>query len=111
MSTDTGAALAAAIRAAPDDDAPWLVYADWLQEAGRDSEARAIRSHLPALREPVRAGHEVARVIAVAAILQPCGRAWEAMFATLPAPAAEFPARLPSFPDPVSRWVERPAYR
>jgi uncharacterized protein (TIGR02996 family) len=31
---DTEAALLAAIRAAPDDDAPRLVYADWLTERG-----------------------------------------------------------------------------
>jgi uncharacterized protein (TIGR02996 family) len=34
MSDDTEAALLAAIRAAPDDDAPRLVYADWLTERG-----------------------------------------------------------------------------
>ena len=36
-------ALLAAILAAPEDDAPRLVYADWLDENGRDGEARVFR--------------------------------------------------------------------
>ncbi len=36
-------ALRAAIAAAPDDDAPRLVYADWLDEHGRADQADAIR--------------------------------------------------------------------
>src|SRR5215216_4626617 len=37
------AALLAAIRAAPDDDAPRLVYADWLDEHGQPERAEFIR--------------------------------------------------------------------
>jgi uncharacterized protein (TIGR02996 family) len=37
------AALLAAIRAAPDDDAPRLVYADWLDEHGHPERAEFIR--------------------------------------------------------------------
>jgi len=37
------AALLAAIRAAPDDDAPRLVYADWLEEHGQPEWAEFIR--------------------------------------------------------------------
>src|SRR5437899_1980594 len=36
-------ALRAAIRAAPDDDAPRLVYADWLDEHGHPERAEFIR--------------------------------------------------------------------
>jgi uncharacterized protein (TIGR02996 family) len=36
-------AFLAAIRAAPGDDAPRLVYADWLEELGRFAEAEFIR--------------------------------------------------------------------
>src|SRR5687767_2099915 len=36
-------ALLAAIRAAPDDDAPRLVYADWLDENGQPARAEFIR--------------------------------------------------------------------
>jgi uncharacterized protein (TIGR02996 family) len=50
-------ALLAAIREAPDDDAPRLVYADWLDEHGQPERAEFIRvqcelarSELPALR-------------------------------------------------------------
>jgi uncharacterized protein (TIGR02996 family) len=39
----TDAALLAAIRAAPDDDAPRLVYADWLDEHGQPERAEFIR--------------------------------------------------------------------
>jgi len=37
------AALLAAIRAAPDDDAPRLIYADWLEEHGQRERAEFIR--------------------------------------------------------------------
>jgi uncharacterized protein (TIGR02996 family) len=40
---DEQAALLAAISAEPDDDAPRLVYADWLQENGDEEQARFIR--------------------------------------------------------------------
>ena len=109
MSTDTGAALAAAIRAAPDDDAPWLVYADWLQEDGRDAEAHVVRSHLPALREPVRSGHEVVKVVATAAVVPPGSPAWEVLFGRPPASADDFVGALPTWPEPAPLRVERPA--
>jgi len=38
-----GTALLDAIRAAPDDDAPRLVYADWLDEHGQPERAEFIR--------------------------------------------------------------------
>lgn len=46
------AAFLAKIIEAPDEDAPRLVYADWLQEHGREEQARFVRglvatSHLP----------------------------------------------------------------
>ena len=41
MSDET--ALLAAIRAAPDDDAPRLIYADWLDEHGQPERAEFIR--------------------------------------------------------------------
>lgn len=111
MSTDTGAALAAAIGAAPDDDAPWLVYADWLQEAGRDAEAGAIRIHLPQLREPVRAGYDAANVVAMAAVHPPGGEFWELAYGRPPEPPAEFVDALPTWPDPPHLEVERPGER
>lgn len=36
-------AFLAAISAAPDDDAPKLIYADWLEEHGNEAEARQWR--------------------------------------------------------------------
>lgn len=41
-----GAALLAAILAAPDDDAPRLVYADWLEEHGEETRAEFIRMQI-----------------------------------------------------------------
>src|SRR5215207_7846509 len=49
------AALLAAIRAAPADDAPRLVYADWLDEHGQPERAALLREHCRAYRLP--AGH------------------------------------------------------
>jgi uncharacterized protein (TIGR02996 family) len=45
-------ALLAAIAAAPLDDAPRLVYADWLQEHGEDSKAEYVRSVVKLLHSP-----------------------------------------------------------
>ena len=43
-------AFHAAIDAAPNDDAPVLVYADWLQERGEEDEAHRLRSRIYARR-------------------------------------------------------------
>jgi uncharacterized protein (TIGR02996 family) len=45
-------ALLAAICEAPEDDAPRLVYADWLEEHGQDPWAQAIRLQCEVEREP-----------------------------------------------------------
>src|SRR5213078_3097387 len=45
------AALLAAIRQAPADDAPRLVYADWLDEHGQPERAEFIRVQIEADRE------------------------------------------------------------
>ena len=92
MLGDTGTALAAAILANPDDDAPWLVYADWLQEAGRDAEAMAIRSHLPALRDAIWNGHDLSFVLTLATSHPPGDPVWNAAFG--------LPLNLPD-PEPV----------
>lgn len=107
MDIDTGTALAAAIRADPEDDAPWLVYADWLQENDRDAEAAAIRAHLPAIQAAVVAGHDPTLVLNVASRYSPGHPAWQAWFGrpiVVPAPAPA-PARV----TPVRRdtWAGR----
>jgi uncharacterized protein (TIGR02996 family) len=43
-------ALISAIEAAPDDDAPRLVYADWLQERGGEAKADYLRAVVTLLR-------------------------------------------------------------
>src|SRR6476659_1135869 len=43
-------ALLAAIRAAPEDDAPRLVYADWLDEHGQPERAEFIRVQIELAR-------------------------------------------------------------
>jgi uncharacterized protein (TIGR02996 family) len=45
-------ALLAAIAAAPDDDAPRLVYADWLQERDADTKAEYLRAVVRLLHPP-----------------------------------------------------------
>jgi uncharacterized protein (TIGR02996 family) len=107
MTADTGAALAAAILADPDDDAPWLVYADWLQEAGRDAEATAVRAHLPALRTAVRNGKDLAHVLLVATLYPPGGPVWNAAFGLSPAPDAPGPAQAAPTPRPA--WTSQAA--
>lgn len=52
MSTSEAAALLAAVRAAPDDDAPRLVYADWLDEHGQPDRAAFIRLQVERARLP-----------------------------------------------------------
>jgi uncharacterized protein (TIGR02996 family) len=107
VDADTGTALAAAIRADPEDDAPWLIYADWLQDNDRDAEAAAIRAHLPAVRRAVVAGHDPTVVLAVAARHPPGHPAWQARFGRpmiVPTPAPA-PARVaPVRPD---TWAGR----
>ena len=46
-----GDALVAAIRAAPEDDAPRLVFADWLDEHGQGERAEFIRIQVAMRRE------------------------------------------------------------
>jgi uncharacterized protein (TIGR02996 family) len=76
----TEEAFLAAILAAPDDDAPRLIYADWLDEHGDADRADFIRlqchlAHLPA-GDPGRDGLEAAERRLLAAH----GRAWGGPF-------------------------------
>lgn len=48
--TNDGIALQSAIRACPDDDAPRLIYADWLQENGDEPRAEFIRAQIAVAR-------------------------------------------------------------
>jgi uncharacterized protein (TIGR02996 family) len=48
----TDDALLAAVLAAPDDDTPRLVYADWLEDAGDVEQAEFIRLHIEHHRRP-----------------------------------------------------------
>ena len=47
------AAFIAAIKAAPDDDAPRLIFADWLDERGESERAEFIRVQCELARHPV----------------------------------------------------------
>jgi uncharacterized protein (TIGR02996 family) len=51
--TDDADALLRAVLAAPDDDAPRLVYADWLEEHGDMDRAAFIRAQIELARLPV----------------------------------------------------------
>jgi uncharacterized protein (TIGR02996 family) len=61
-------ALLAAVAAAPTDDAPRLVYADWLQERDQDAKAEYVRLVVELMHPPERA-ESVERCVAVAAAL------------------------------------------
>jgi uncharacterized protein (TIGR02996 family) len=52
MSNSESAALLAAVLAAPDDDAPRLIFADWLDEHGRPDRAAFIRLQIEFSRLP-----------------------------------------------------------
>src|SRR4051794_24185031 len=52
MLTDTRQALLNAIRDNPDDDAPRLIYADWLDENGQPERAKFIRLQIEESRLP-----------------------------------------------------------
>jgi uncharacterized protein (TIGR02996 family) len=60
-----------AIQSAPADDAPWLVYADWLDEHGQESNATFIRQFLPNVRNLIMAGLEPAVVMDMVARQEP----------------------------------------
>ena len=62
-------ALMAAIAAAPADDAPRLVYADWLQERGEETKAEYLRT-VVRLMQPPEEPTDVTRVIDLAKGLQ-----------------------------------------
>src|SRR5438477_13205900 len=47
----------AAIRAAPDDDAPRLIYADWLDEHGQPERAEFIRVQIELAKSPADGRH------------------------------------------------------
>lgn len=53
--TETGRALLNAVIAAPDDDTPRLVYADYLEENGHDARAKYIRLAIELAGEPEKA--------------------------------------------------------
>ena len=61
-------ALLAAVAAAPLDDAPRLVYADWLQEQGADEEAEYVRA-VVALSHPPEDRALVGRCVELAETL------------------------------------------
>ena len=109
MTADTGSALAAAIADNPADNGPWLVYADWLDEHGRDAEATAIRTHLPALRDAVLNGHELPLILSVAADCPPTHPMWNLMFGLPVRIDPPVPAPEPAPPAPAPRPVELPA--
>ena len=60
---DAEPTLVNAITADPGDRAPWLAYADWLEENGRGEEAGCIARHRLPLRFLVRQGHRPSAVL------------------------------------------------
>jgi uncharacterized protein (TIGR02996 family) len=60
-------AILEAIFAAPADDAPRLVYADWLDEHGHPEQAEFIRRHIELFRTPANDYARLARAAALEA--------------------------------------------
>jgi uncharacterized protein (TIGR02996 family) len=97
-----------AICEAPEDDAPRLVYADWLDENGDADRAEFIRRHVHLGRNPddVGAGHRCAE------LFRAHGRRW---VAELPGPGewwAEYPDLTVRLPDPGesdTAWTDQDA--
>jgi uncharacterized protein (TIGR02996 family) len=94
------AALWRGIAAAPRDDAPWLVYADWLDEHGREAAAATLRRLLPDAQAAVAAGNPPQVVMSQIARLG-VASGWG-----LPMPAAK-PAALPVAP-PLGSFERQP---
>src|SRR5262245_2837378 len=103
------AALHRAIEADPADDAPWLVYADWLQDHGRDTEAAALRKLLPGVKAAVRAGHHLPSIMTLIALKEAGIPGWG-----LPAPKPALPPAPPlesaarTSVDGSGGWTPRP---
>ena len=75
-------ALLRAVLAAPDDDAPRLVYADWLEEHGDGARAAFIRSQVELARLPADDPSRVALVQTERKLLQEHRPAWKAWLPT-----------------------------
>jgi uncharacterized protein (TIGR02996 family) len=94
-------ALIAAIAAAPDDDLPRLVFADWLEENGDPAQAAFIRKQIEFVRhgggEPRRSRSEEVKAIAV--------REAAGWVAPLCEAFGQPPPRWP--PDPSGNWFAR----
>jgi len=69
-------ALLRAILAAPDDDAPRLVYADWLEEHGDGARATFIRAHVELARLPADDPSRAALVQTERTLLNANRKAW-----------------------------------
>jgi uncharacterized protein (TIGR02996 family) len=55
------------LRAAPDEAAHWLAWADWLRDNGRDDEAAAVRMFHPAIRDSLAMGMGLAEAMELVA--------------------------------------------
>lgn len=82
------AALLEACRAAPDDDLPRLVYADWLDEGGQSDKANYIRLEIEQAGLPTRYPRKAELQVAAGVILRECKHLWDApLLRALHAPA------------------------
>src|SRR5437764_9153483 len=95
-------ALIAAIAAAPADDLPRLVYADWLEENGDPAQAAFIRGQVELARLPPRAPKREKLAAELKAIAVRHARGWVApLCAAFGQPVPQWP------PDPTGGWLTR----
>lgn len=73
----------AMLREAPDDDATWLVFSDFLESVGRDLEAEVVRRVRELARRPFDDDQTIVYARELLAIAAPLPRAW---LAALPGP-------------------------
>jgi uncharacterized protein (TIGR02996 family) len=95
-------ALIAAVAAAPADDLPRLVFADWLEENGDPTQAAFIRGHVALARLPPRAANreKLAEELRAAAVRHAAG--WVApVCAAFGQPPPDWP------PAPAAGWLRR----
>jgi uncharacterized protein (TIGR02996 family) len=93
-------ALIAAIAAAPADDLPRLVFADWLEENGDPAQAAFIRKHIEFVRAGRHARRSLATELKAIAVREAAG--WVAPICEA---FGQPPPRWP--PDPTGNWLAR----
>ena len=93
MSANEARSFLEYILAHPDEDAPRLVLADWLEEHGEDARAEFIRVQIERARLPAWDAHQVRLRLREKELLKQHGQKWKR---TCFAPSLSIARRTPS---------------